>query len=290
MPIRSRLILDIVALLSLIFCTFSSTENTSNGVVLVGACVLSYATAGMTCRWTLTFPMVPIVILQLLRRFQFCSGYWVTLSITVLTTLFVFLAAVLSILFPAVQLPPIKGEYNVGIVKLHLPVNFSSVYNESPTNESDGYVSARILYPTLEEPQDLPYLDHEIALEYCKETIAFGAPSPFKEFGFLLHNLRLVQMPLSPNAKPLDNKKLPLIVFSHGLGGTAITYTYQTQHLAAQGHVVLVINHSDGSAPVVQKHDGTKHFYDYDIVKASASASNVWITHVGVRDYEYSHA
>jgi platelet-activating factor acetylhydrolase len=140
----------------------------------------------------------------------------------------------------------------------------------------------------LEEPQDLPYLDHEIALEYCKETIAFGAPSPFKEFGFLLHNLRLVQMPLSPNAKPLDNNKLPLIVFSHGLGGTASTYTYQTQHLAAQGHVVLVINHSDGSAPVVQKHDGTKHFYDYDIVKASAS--NVWITHVGVCDDEYSHA
>jgi hypothetical protein len=86
--------------------------------------------------------MVPIVILQLVRRFQFCSGYWVTLSITVLMTLFTFLAVVLLILFLAVQLPPIKGEYNIGIVKLHLLVNFSSVYNESHTNKSDGDVSA----------------------------------------------------------------------------------------------------------------------------------------------------
>lgn len=273
MPIRSRLFLDTLALASLIFCTFSSTENASNSILLVGTCILTLATAGMTCRWTLTFPMVPIVALQLLRRLEFCSGYWLGLSIALLTTLFIIVAVILSILFPAVQLPPIKGEYNVGIVKLHLPVNFSSVYNESSTTESDGFVSARILYPTLQEPRDLPYLDPEIALEYCKETIAFGAPPPLKEFGFLLHNLRLVQMPLSPNANPLDNKKLPLIVFSHGLGGTAITYTYQTQHLAAQGHVVLVINHSDGSAPVFQKRDGTKHFYDSDIVKVGAILS-----------------
>lgn len=215
--------------------------------------------------------MVPIVILQLLRRLELFSGQWASLSITVLTGLLIVVAAILSVLFPAVQLPRIEGEYNVGIVKLHLPASFSSVYNGSASAEADGYVSARILYPTLEKPQSLPYLDPSIALDYCKETIAFGAPPPLKEFGFLLHSLRLVQMPLSPNAQPLQGEKLPLIVFSHGLGGTAVTYTYQTQHLAAQGHVVLVIDHTDGSAPVVKKYDGTKHFYDYDIAKVSGA-------------------
>lgn len=158
----------------------------------------------------------------------------------------------------------------MGIVILHLPVNFSSVYNDSAAEEPDGFVSARILYPTLEEPKNLPYLDPAIALDYCREMIAFGAPPPLKVFGFLLHSLRLVQMPLSPNAQLLQGKKLPIVVFSHGLGGTAITYTYQTQHLAAQGHVVLVMDHTDGSAPVVQKSDGTKHFYDFNVGKVRA--------------------
>jgi len=272
MPIGSRLVLDAFALACLAFCTFSSTNNTSNGIVLVGTCLITLATAGMTCRWTLTFPMVPIVILQVLRRLEFCSVRWAALSITVLTTLFIILATLLSILFPAVQLPPIKGEYNVGIVKMHLPVNFAAIYNKTGSSDirpDDGFVSVRILYPTLEEPKSLPYLDPDIALDYCKETIAFGAPPPLKEFGFLLHNLRLAQMPLSPNAKPLEGKKLPLIVYSHGLGGTAITYTYQTQHLAAQGHVVLVLDHTDGSAPIVQKHDGTKKAFDYSVAKVS---------------------
>lgn len=125
MPIASRLCLDILALSSLCYYTFSSTKATSNGLVLVGTGLLTLATAGMTCRWTLTFPMVPIFVLQSLRRLGL--GRWATFSISIMTTLLILVAALLSILFPAVQLPPIKGEYNVGIVKFHIPVNFTTI-------------------------------------------------------------------------------------------------------------------------------------------------------------------
>lgn len=270
-PIASRVALDVLALACLTFCTFSSTQNASNLLVLFGTCFVTLATAGMTCRWTLTFPMVPVVVLQSLRRVNACSGPWATKLITVLTTLFILLAALLSILFPAVQLPEVKGEYHVGMVKLHLPVNISTDHDESEDILPDEFVSVQIYYPTKEKPKSLPYLDPDIALDYCKETIAFGAPPPLKEFGFLLHILRLVQMPVALNAKPLDDGKLPIIVYSHGLGGTAITYTYQTQHLAAQGHVVMVLNHTDGSAPIVQKHDGTRRSYDSSIVQVSTT-------------------
>lgn len=268
MPIASRLILDILTLVALCYCTFASTKSASNGLVLVGTCLLTLATAGMTCRWTLAFPMVPIVVLQGLRRLEL--GRWAPISITAMTTLLILVAALLSILFPAVQLPPIKGEFNVGIVKFHLPVNFATINDKNSSAPPDGFVSVRILYPTLEEPKNLPYLDRDTALDYCKETMAFGAPPPLKEFSFMLHNWRLIQMAMSPNAKPCG-KTLPLIVYSHGLGGTAITYTYQTQHLAAQGHVVLVLDHTDGSAPVVEKHDGTRHSYDSQVVQVSLS-------------------
>jgi platelet-activating factor acetylhydrolase len=64
------------------------------------------------------------------------------------------------------------------------------------------------------------------------------------------------------NAKVLpacdnDNNKFPLLVFSHGLGGTGGLYSYQTRSLAAHGYVVVALDHTDGSAPVVQKLDGT---------------------------------
>lgn len=138
----------------------------------------------------------------------------------------------------------------------------------------DGFVSVRILYPTLDEPKNLPYLDTGTALDYCKETMAFGAPPPLKEFHFMLHNWRLIQMAMSPNAKPFGTN-LPLIVYSHGLGGTAITYTYQTQHLAAQGHVVMVLDHTDGSAPVVETHDGSRHSYDSQIAQVTLPEARV---------------
>ena len=150
-PIASRLALDTLTLVALTFCTFTSTKNASNGLILVGTCLLTLATAGMTCRWTLTFPMVSITIFQAIRRLEFCSGHWTALSITVLTTLLIILAALLSILFPALQLPPIDREYNVGIVKLHLPVSFGTIYNKTLSSDAppDGFVSVRILYPTL---------------------------------------------------------------------------------------------------------------------------------------------
>jgi hypothetical protein len=37
--------------------------------------------------------------------------------------------------------------------------------------------------------------------------------------------------------------------------------------LASQGMLVLMVNHLDGSAPVAEKHDGSRVLYDYDIIE-----------------------
>lgn len=50
---------------------------------------------------------------------------------------------------------------------------------------------------------------------------------------------------------------LPIVFFSHGLGGNAEMYSYQTQSLAKNGYVVVVIDHTDGSAPVAARRGGT---------------------------------
>jgi hypothetical protein len=102
-----------------------------------------------------------------------------------------------------------------------------------------------------------------------------GAPPPLQTYDWMLHQWRLTQIDAKKHAQPLggtttttataltttttntkntDTKdmKWPLIFHSHGLGGNSEMYSYQTRSLAANGYVVVVIDHSDnGSAPVV---------------------------------------
>lgn len=42
------------------------------------------------------------------------------------------------------------------------------------------------------------------------------------------------------------NKRWPLLVFSHGLGGGKHMYSQLTRYYAARGYVVLVLQHKDG--------------------------------------------
>lgn len=274
-PITSRLILDTVALVALSYCTFSSTTDW-NGILLVTTCAVTLATADLTNRWTVTLPMLPILLLQGLRCLEFISTHrWASITITILTTLLLLIMTALSILFPAVELPPIRGKYNVGVVSLHLPVSYSNIYNESSKasgkndngeNDDTDFVSVRILYPTMDAPDKFPYLDPSTALQFCKESMSFGAPPPLKRHGWVLHNWRLVHLDAKPNAVLLDtDERLPLVVYSHGLGGSALIYSYQTHSLAAEGYVVMAIDHTDGSAPAVKRRDGSITSFDFDI-------------------------
>jgi platelet-activating factor acetylhydrolase len=276
-PIASRIVLDAVAVASLAYCTFTPVEDSINTLLLVSAALLTVATADFTNRWTVTFPMVPVLVLQSIRRLSIVSEIkWVSVLIAVLTTLFLIVMVALSLLFPAVTLPPIKGKYNIGMVSLHLPVDYSKLDdNKSPSPEDDYYVNVRILYPTNEKPDRLPYLDPSTAADFLAQCINFGAPPPLKKFGWLLHNWRLIQLDVKHNAIPIASDGLPVVVYSHGLGGSPSIYSYQTHTLAANGYLVLAIEHSDGSAPLTKKRDGNVVTYDYAIGKLWSEGNEV---------------
>ena len=289
-PIVSQIAIDVFSLLGLSYATLTKTDRPSNSLALVAACSLTIVTAGISNRWTITLPMVPIVILQAFRRVivkvtrstetssvQRLSR-WLPAMVTLGSMLIIIGSASLTILFPAVELPPVSGPYRVGVADFFLSVDL-----ELPDtctihgNESEQHVSVKILYPTLEETSIVPYLHPDSAIEFCRHTMRFGAPPPLKEFGWLLHTWRLTGLRARRNAKPLPASEIdsfPLVSFSHGLGGTADIYSYQTMALAARGYVVLLVNHNDGSAPVVRHVNGSLSSFDYKIGKLAAEGNH----------------
>jgi platelet-activating factor acetylhydrolase len=239
--------------------------------------------------------MVPLQLLQSLRIILIHFGYdsfWVQRTITGLSLAIVAVGSVLAILFPAVQLPRVNGPYHVGVVDCFLPVD-DSIIVLGPSERRNGiggrlqangagyplqaqsHVSARLFYPTLEAPRSgIPQLNPGTAVEYCRQMMRFGAPPPLKSLGWMLHTWRLARLPVKRNALLAPSSsgrkasaRFPVVVQSHGLGGTCEVYAYQSLQLASQGNVVVFINHTDRSAPVVPLRDGSLLTYDYDVRK-----------------------
>lgn len=257
-PIYSRLALDNLALLMQAYC-FNNAVNSLNLAVLIISALINVSTAGLTGRWPLTLPMVPFVSLQF-SRLAVESGSWVSLLVYVCSLLCFLIAVLLCLLFPALQLAEIEGSYNVGAIDLYLPVV-----------DGSQYVTARIYYPTDEKVESIHYLRPDICSEYLKEVVAFGTPAPLNTISWLFDHWTLIRVPVKLNAQPAaprqDDRKLPLIVYSHGIAGSNAAYTYQIASQAARGNVVLAIDHTDGSAPVVAKHDGSLLHFDSKTVE-----------------------
>ncbi len=218
-----------------------------------------------------------------------------TKIIKVISVALVIKSVALTMLFPATELVPIKGKYNVGVVDLHLPVE----------GFERSHVTARILYPTADDVDRIPYLNVDTNNEICKEMMGV-APEALQKLDFLLTYLKLSKIYASRNGVPLDLSaqkdekgieeesgdkvvmdKLPIAIFSHGLTGNAVQYTFQTMSLAASGTVVLSLDHTDGSAIGVKPHD--EPFKPYDRTIGNFERDGKYVEHIrgrrGQTDY-----
>ena len=264
-PIAHRIAIDVLVLLGFSYSGFSSPSNSKN-VVLVATCLLLLGTSGLTDRWTLTLPMVPFVILQIFRRIPFFLKNSKSMArvLHFLSFICIITGAALCVLFPAVELPPHEGPHNVGVLDFHL--NAELFLEKSYSAHSE--LPVRLFYPTLEEPEGVPLFNSNTVAEFCRQTMLFGAPPPLKPYDWILHTWKLTSIRAKWNAELLPGEeRLPLVVYSHGLGGTAEVYTYQATALASQGNFVLMLNHQDGSAPVVHLSNGTILTFDHDVIQ-----------------------
>ncbi|GAB9467075.1 Platelet-activating factor acetylhydrolase, plasma/intracellular isoform ii protein [Globisporangium polare] len=160
-------------------------------------------------------------------------------------------AAVLVLIFPYPNLSELHGEYkSIGI-----------------TVGRFGGIECRVLYPSAKAPSTLPpgmrapFLHHG---EYVLKGMSVFSGVPQWIFGCLRSGF-LAALPNAPVAVPRaaagGQKLWPLVIFSHGMGGSIDLYSVVTQQLASEGNVVVVVNHCDGSASVTRTADDRIAYY-----------------------------
>jgi hypothetical protein len=259
-PIVAQVVVDVLTLTGFGYVAWTKPAWTSAMVMVAAACLTLVLSGNLTNRWPVNLPMIPLILFQGIRRLS--SWKWLSVSIGILSFLLILMAGALSVAFPSYELAPtINSKFNVGVADVFLPVNMIMVDESSSetclvSREPLDHVTVRLLYPTMDPPESLPYLKTETAAAFCEETMKYGGPPPLRKFGWMLHNWRLTRLEGKHHATPLEGPS-PLIFYSHGLGGNAEMYSYQTRALAAQGYVVVVLEHADGSAPVVRRKDGS---------------------------------
>ena len=150
------------------------------------------------------------------------------------------------VVFPVPNLQEPSGEYSVGTTILYMH-DFSreEISTEDPSDTRE--LNVQIWYPaTLDEGGVLsPYLAN---LELAGPAFAdfLGLPT------FVLNHVNLVKThsildaPLASAGSPF-----PVLIFSHGWGGTRSQSTFLMEELASHGYVIAAIDHPYGALVTV---------------------------------------
>lgn len=204
------------------------------------------------------------------------------------------MASFFSRLSPVPSFPDYTGPYKVGTLDVEIPTAQVASSWTIP-DSSISTVSFRIFYPC-EQPSKRPqpvYWLPEPQCEFFKAYTRFLGASP-RLSGLLQSvspralersNYRLqlralltyffrylpfcsllssIKIPALKNAKPLpprtSSKRWPVLIFSHGLGGTRNAYSHLLASLASHGVIAIATDHRDGSAPlsIIRNIDGTR--------------------------------
>lgn len=148
-------------------------------------------------------------------------------------------SSILRTTLPFNDLPAPEGPYAVGT---QIETWQDASRSEDFTDDANDLrrIVVQYWYPALQTnaPAALPYIT-EPDVKMPAFAKSMGLPK------FLVNHIQDVQTNSLPNA-PLhpDARNLPLVVFSHGLGGIKTQNSIQAEELASRGYVVIAADHA----------------------------------------------
>jgi len=161
-----------------------------------------------------------------------------TSKVLITTTLLVFsgCASLVNLVLPINDVPSPKGPSAVGTKTFFLTDNKRS---ETYTHDPNDFrrIVLQTWYPTNDTSgKTASYLDF---FNLRIDPIAYQLGIDKK----LLQNINKISTSSIVNGIPKNDKMLPLVIFSHGLGGFRVQNTIQFQELASRGYIVMSIDH-----------------------------------------------
>ena len=187
----------------------------------------------------------------------------------------------LSHLSPIPSFPAYTGPYKVGTQDVEIPVSELSSPSSAP-DPNISTVSFRLFYPCLNpdktprsvywlpSPQTQHFRAYARFLSASPRLAAFlsyvvPAPKSLAELTWrssylpIFRTIFYTTIPAIQDAKiaspPESIGRWPVMVFSHGLGGSRNAYSHITGSLASHGMVVIAAEHRDGSCTISYVHN-----------------------------------
>ena len=170
-------------------------------------------------------------------------------------------------IFPSIfpMLPKYPGPYKVGSLDVEIPLRDSKKFDVIETNVET--VLVRFFYPAdssargkkAAAPSWLPQPSMEYAKGYANFLKQPVLPTSLA-IALATYN---TQIPATENAHPINppDTRFPVMIFSHGLGGSRNAYSQWCGSLASYGVFVAAIEHRDGTAPISIVHAGSENQY-----------------------------
>jgi platelet-activating factor acetylhydrolase len=148
-----------------------------------------------------------------------------------------FVASVLKNLLWTLRYPAFaaeEGSYRVGAIQTRLA----------------GSIACQIHYPAAEGQRKKEFDP------YFRSRAVDGLTSYSRTSPGLLDFLNARNHPCLVNADPIPDEKFPIVMFSHGLGGSMEMYTQLCQQIASHGFFVVAMEHEDGSGAYAETKQG----------------------------------
>ncbi|KAI9856416.1 MAG: hypothetical protein M1824_005454 [Vezdaea acicularis] len=190
------------------------------------------------------------------------------------------MATLFSKLNPTPTFPSRTGPYDVGTLDVEIPTACLDPCI-GPPDPNVSTVQFRIFYPC-DSPSTKDgkavYWIPEPQREHLAAFVRFlGAGTVSADlFSYFPTLISRITIPVAANAPlrapPTTSKRWPVMIFSHGLGGTRNLYSHLLVSLASHGAVIFAPEHRDGSAPITYQREfrnemdsivSTKHTFDY---------------------------
>ena len=158
---------------------------------------------------------------------------------------------------PLRSFPAYAGPYSVGSLDVELPAAELETTHSGPDSDI-ATIAFRVFYPCeldAKKRRPVRWLPDPQRSFFSAYAQFLGAgPTLADAISYLTPHLYYITIPVQRNAPVLKPEtasgRWPVIIFSHGLGGSRNTYSHLLGSLASHGMVVVATEHRDGSAPI----------------------------------------